>query len=143
MLSWHVVRRRSCRAGAPTTRRDPDQRELGSSSWPAARDAGIAAAIVRYVGDSGSIVEAYGGHGIGRAMPMDPHFSHVGRPQSGHRLREGMAFTVEPMINAGTSAIRSDADGWTVRTADGALSAQFEHTLLIGPHGPEITTVLD
>lgn len=120
-----------------------------------ARDAGIAAAvpdgrfgdigaaIVRHVGDAGSIVEAYGGHGIGRAMHMDPHVAHVGRPKTGHRLREGMAFTVEPMINAGTSAIRTDADGWTVRTADGALSAQFEHTVLIGRHGPEITTLLD
>ncbi|MBA2540661.1 MAG: type I methionyl aminopeptidase, partial [Deltaproteobacteria bacterium] len=70
------------------------------------------------------------------------HVSHVGRPQTGHRLRVGMAFTVEPMINAGTSATRTDADGWTVRTVDGALSAQFEHTLLIGPHGPEIMTLL-
>lgn len=119
-----------------------------------ARDAGIAAAvaggrlgdigaaITKYVGDAGSIVEAYGGHGIGRAMHMDPHVSHVGQAGSGHRLREGMAFTIEPMINAGTSAIRTDADGWTVRTADGALSAQFEHTVWIGPHGPEITTLL-
>ncbi len=119
-----------------------------------ARDAGIAAAlpgarlgdsgaaIVGHVGSAGSIVEAYGGHGIGREMHMDPHVAHVGRPRSGHRLREGMAFTVEPMVNAGTAAIRTDADGWTVRTADGALSAQFEHTVLIGPHGPEITTVL-
>ena len=93
--------------------------------------------------ESKSIVEAYGGHGIGRAMHMDPHVAHIARPQSGHRLREGMAFTVEPMINAGTATIRTDADGWTVRTADGALSAQFEHTLLIGRHGPEITTLLD
>ena len=114
-----------------------------AAAVPGARLGDIGAAIVRHVGDAGSIVEAYGGHGIGRAMHMDPHVSHIGRPQSGHRLREGMAFTVEPMINAGTSAIRTDADGWTVRTADGALSAQFEHTLLIGPHGPEITTVLD
>ncbi|HEY0254656.1 MAG TPA: type I methionyl aminopeptidase [Kofleriaceae bacterium] len=118
-----------------------------------ARDAGIAAAvagarlgdigaaIVKHVGTAGSVVEAYGGHGIGRAMHMDPHVSHVGRPHSGHRLREGMAFTVEPMVNAGTAAIRTDSDGWTVRTADGALSAQFEHTLLVGPHGPEITTL--
>lgn len=53
-----------------------------------------------------------------------------------------VAFTVEPMINAGTSAIRTDADGWAARTADGSLSAQFEHTVLIGPHGPEITTLL-
>jgi methionyl aminopeptidase len=119
-----------------------------------ARDAGVAAAvagarlgdigaaIATFVGGAGSIVEAYGGHGIGRAMHMDPHVAHVGRPHSGHRLREGMAFTVEPMVNAGTAAIRTDADGWTVRTADGALSAQFEHTVLIGPHGPEVTTVL-
>ncbi len=54
-----------------------------------------------------------------------------------------MAFTLEPMVNAGTAAVRTDPDGWTVRTADGALSAQFEHTVLIGPHGPEVTTVLD
>jgi methionyl aminopeptidase len=114
-----------------------------AAAVPGARLGDIGAAIVKFVGAAGSIVEAYGGHGIGRAMHMDPHVSHVGRPQTGHRLREGMAFTVEPMVNAGTSAIVTGADGWTVRTADGALSAQFEHTLLIGPHGPEITTVLD
>ena len=113
-----------------------------AAAVPGARLGDIGAAIVKHVGDAGSIVEAYGGHGIGRAMHMDPHVSHVGRPQSGHRLREGMAFTVEPMINAGGSAVRTGADGWTVRTFDGALSAQFEHTVLIGPHGPEITTLL-
>ena len=69
--------------------------------------------------------------------------SHVARANTGHRLREGVAFTVEPMVNAGTADVRTDADGWTVRTADGALSAQFEHTILIGRHGPEITTLLD
>ena len=111
-----------------------------AAAVPGARLGDVAAAIVRFVGDAGSIVEAYGGHGIGRAMHMDPHVPHVGRAHSGHRLREGMAFTIEPMINAGTAAIRTDDDGWTVRTADGALSAQFEHTILIGPHGPEITT---
>jgi len=94
----------------------------------------------RSQGDYG-IVEEYGGHGIGRAMHMDPHVSHVARAQTGHRIREGMAFTVEPMVNAGSAAIRTDDDGWTVRTTDGALSAQFEHTVIIGPHGPEITTL--
>jgi len=113
-----------------------------AAAVPGARLGDIGAAIARHVGAAGSIVEAYGGHGIGRAMHMDPHVSHVGRAHTGHRLREGMAFTVEPMINAGAAAIRTDADGWTIRTADGALSAQFEHTVLIGPHGPEITTVL-
>jgi len=114
-----------------------------AAAVPGARLGDIGAAIVRHVGSAGSIVEAYGGHGIGRAMHLDPHVSHVGRPRAGHRLREGMAFTVEPMINAGSPAIVVDPDGWTVRTADGALSAQFEHTVLIGPHGPEITTVRD
>jgi methionyl aminopeptidase len=114
-----------------------------AAAVPGGRLGDIGAAIMGHVGAAGSIVEQYGGHGIGRAMHMDPHVSHVGRPQIGHRLREGMAFTVEPMINAGSPAIRTDADGWTVRTADGALSAQFEHTVLIGRHGPEITTRLD
>lgn len=113
-----------------------------AAALPGARLGDIGAAIESCVGAAGSIVEVYGGHGIGRAMHMDPHVSHIGRAQTGHRLREGMAFTVEPMINAGCAAICTDADGWTVRTADGALSAQFEHTVLIGPHGPEITTVL-
>lgn len=113
-----------------------------AAAVPGGRLGDIGAAIARFVGEAGRIVEAYGGHGIGRAMHLDPHVAHVGRPGSGHRLREGMAFTVEPMINAGTAEVRTDADGWTVRTADGALSAQFEHTVLIGPHGPEITTIL-
>ncbi len=98
-----------------------------AAALPGARLGDIGAAIASHVGSAGRIVEAYGGHGIGRAMHMDPHVSHVGRAHTGHRLREGMAFTVEPMINAGAAAIRTDADGWTVRTADGALSAQFEH----------------
>jgi len=75
--------------------------------------------------------------GIAAAVPAR------GRAIPGHRIREGMAFTVEPMVNAGSAAIRTDDDGWTVRTADGALSAQFEHTVLIGARGPEITTVVD
>lgn len=112
-----------------------------AAALPGARLGDIGAAIASCVGAAGRIVEAYGGHGIGRAMHMDPHVPHVGRAHTGHRLREGMAFTVEPMINAGSAEIRTDADGWTVRTADGALSAQFEHTVLVGPHGPEITTV--
>jgi len=113
-----------------------------AAAVPGARLGDIGAAIVAHVGAAGRVVEAYGGHGIGRAMHLDPHVAHVARAGTGHRLREGMAFTIEPMINAGGAAVRTDADGWTVRTADGALSAQFEHTVLIGPHGPEITTVL-
>lgn len=114
-----------------------------AAAVPGARLGDVGAAIVRHVGGAARIVEVYGGHGIGRAMHQDPHVAHVGRAHTGHRIREGMAFTIEPMLNAGTAEVRTDPDGWTVRTADGALSAQFEHTVLIGPHGPEITTVLD
>jgi methionyl aminopeptidase len=114
-----------------------------AAAVPGARLGDIGAAIVRHVDGAGGIVEAYGGHGIGRAMHMDPHISHVGRAHTGHRICEGMAFTVEPMVNAGSAELRTDADHWTVRTLDGALSAQFEHTVLIGAHGPEITTVID
>nr|HEX4313511.1 type I methionyl aminopeptidase [Kofleriaceae bacterium] len=114
-----------------------------AAAVPGARLGDIGAAIAAFVGTAGSIVDAYGGHGIGRAMHLDPHVAHVGRAGTGHRLRDGMAFTIEPMINAGGSAVRTDADGWTVRTADGALSAQFEHTLIIGPRGAEITTLVD
>lgn len=120
------------------------ERDAGiAAAVPGARLGDVGAAIVRHVGGAGGVVEAYGGHGIGRAMHMDPHVSHVGRAHSGHRIREGMAFTVEPMVNGGTAATRTDGDGWTVRTADGALSAQWEHTVLIGANGPEITTVVD
>jgi len=111
-----------------------------AAAVPGARLGDIGAAIASHVGDAGSIVEVYGGHGIGRAMHMDPHVAHVGRPHSGHRLREGMAFTIEPMINAGSAAVRTDTDGWTVRTADGALSAQFEHTVLVTETGCEVLT---
>jgi methionyl aminopeptidase len=114
-----------------------------AAAVPGARLGDIGAAVVRTVGGAGSIVSDYGGHGIGRAMHMDPHVSHVARAGTGHRLREGMAFTVEPMVNAGGPAIVKAADGWTIRTADGSWSAQFEHTVLIGPDGPEITTLLD
>jgi methionyl aminopeptidase len=72
-----------------------------AAAVPGARLGDIGAAIARHVGAVGGIVEVYGGHGIGRAMHMDPHVSHDGRAHTGHRLREGMAFTVEPMINAG------------------------------------------
>ena len=98
----------------------------------------ILSAVVEAAGFS--VVREYGGHGIGRAMHLDPHVSHVGRAGSGHRLREGMAFTVEPMVNAGAAEIRTDADGWTVRTADGSLSAQFEHTIVVTKSGCEVLT---
>lgn len=110
---------------------------------PGARLGDIGAAIVRHVGNAGSIVTEFGGHGIGRKMHLAPHVAHVARAGTGPRLREGMAFTVEPMINAGDADIETDADGWTVRTVDRRWSAQFEHTVLVTARGAELTTRLD
>jgi methionyl aminopeptidase len=87
-----------------------------------------------------SVVREFGGHGIGRRMHMEPHVSHVGPRGSGLRLRAGMVFTVEPMINLGRAEVRVLDDGWSVVTADGALSAQFEHTVLVTRDGFEILT---
>jgi methionyl aminopeptidase len=117
------------------------------------RDAGVA--VVREgarLGDIGAVIEElarregcsvvreFGGHGIGRKMHMEPHVSHVGRAGTGIRLRAGMVFTVEPMINLGSPEIRILDDDWTVMTADGSLSAQFEHTVLVTRDGFEIMT---
>jgi methionyl aminopeptidase len=87
-----------------------------------------------------SVVREYGGHGIGRVMHAPPHVSHVGKRGSGLRLRAGMVFTIEPMINLGGPEIRQLDDGWTVVTLDGCLSAQFEHTVLVTKTGYEILT---
>lgn len=113
-----------------------------AAAVPGARLGDVGAAIVRTVGKHGSLVAEFGGHGIGRKMHLAPHVSHVSRAGTGPRLREGMAFTVEPMVNAGGPGIDIKSDGWTVKTLDGSLSAQFEHTILITAHGPELTTLL-
>jgi methionyl aminopeptidase len=119
------------------------------------RDAGIA--VVRHgarLGDIGaaieelaqaegcSVVRELGGHGIGRVMHAEPHVSHTGKRGVGMRLRAGMVFTIEPMINLGSPEVCTLADGWTVVTADGSLSAQFEHTVVVTREGCEILTKL-
>jgi methionyl aminopeptidase len=106
-----------------------------------ARLGDIGAAIAELAERCGcSVVREFGGHGIGRRMHMDPHVPHVGRRGSGLRLRAGMVLTVEPMINLGAPDVRVLEDGWTVVTADGSLSAQFEHTVAVTPDGFEILT---
>ena len=90
-----------------------------------------------------SIVVDYCGHGIGQEFHEDPMIVHVGTPGTGPVLKEGMTFTIEPMINIGSRKTRLADDGWTVHTADGSLSAQFEHTLLVTSHGYEVLTLLD
>ena len=86
------------------------------------------------------LVREMGGHGVGRTLHEEPHVNHFGRRGRGMRLREGMVFTIEPMINEGTGDIEILEDGWTVVTADGKLSAQYEHTLVVTKVGAEILT---
>jgi methionyl aminopeptidase len=87
-----------------------------------------------------SVVRDFGGHGIGRRMHCEPHVAHYGKRGSGLRLKAGMAITIEPMINLGTPEVRHLDDGWTVVTADGRWSAQFEHTVFVTKTGSKIMT---
>lgn len=87
-----------------------------------------------------SVVRDLLAHGVGRELHEDPDIVHIGKPGRGHRLKEGMVFTIEPMINAGAYHMTVDEDGWTARTADGRLSAQYEHTIAITSDGPIILT---
>jgi methionyl aminopeptidase len=106
-----------------------------------ARLGDIGAAIEELAAHEGcSVVRELGGHGIGRAMHEPPTIPHVGPRGTGLRLREGMAITIEPMINLGGPEVRQLGDGWTIVTADGSLSAQFEHTVLVTRDGCEILT---
>ncbi len=88
-----------------------------------------------------SVVREYVGHAIGLAMHEEPQVPNYGRPGTGPKLREGMVFAVEPMINAGGPQTKVLSDGWSVMTADGKLSAHFEHTIAITDNGPEVLTV--
>lgn len=88
-----------------------------------------------------SVVREFCGHGIGAKFHEDPQVLHYGRPGTGLKLKAGMIFTVEPMINAGKAAIRTLPDGWTVITKDRSLSAQWEHTILVTEEGYELLTV--
>jgi methionyl aminopeptidase len=89
-----------------------------------------------------SVVRDRVGHGIGKKLHEAPSVVHVRQPGRGPKLRPGMVFTVEPMINLGTYRLKTLDDGWTDVTADGALSAQFEHTIAITENGPDILTKL-
>ncbi len=104
----------------------------------------IGTAIQDYAESQGfSVVREYTGHGLGRTLHGEPSVPHI-RPDGarGPRLLPGMVFTIEPMINAGGPDIELLRDGWTVVTADGALSAQFEHTIVVTSNGPEILSRL-
>jgi methionyl aminopeptidase len=98
--------------------------------------------IQQFVESQGySIVREYCGHGIGRVFHEDPQVLHYGEQGTGMALEAGMTFTVEPMINAGRRHVKLLGDGWTVVTKDHSLSAQWEHTVLVTPHGYEVLTL--
>lgn len=90
-----------------------------------------------------SVVREYCGHGIGREMHEDPQVLHYGQAGKGLVLKEGMTFTIEPMINQGKAKIKQKRDGWTVVTSDKKLSAQWEHTIAVTADGYEVLTLRD
>jgi methionyl aminopeptidase len=109
---------------------------------PGARLGDVGHAIERHARENGySVVREYCGHGIGREMHEPPQVLHWGRPQTGLVLREGMVFTIEPMLNQGRNSVRTEEDGWTVVTCDGQLSAQFEHTVAVTRNGVRVLTL--
>ena len=87
-----------------------------------------------------SVVEDYCGHGIGKVYHEEPQVLHYGKPGTGIGIKEGMCFTIEPMINQGTKYCKTLNDGWTVVTKDGRNSAQWEHTIAVLKNGVEILT---
>ncbi len=104
----------------------------------------ISAAVQRYVEENGfSVVREYVGHGIGRQLHESPSVPNFGAPGRGPRLLRGMTLAVEPMVNAGTAAIRNLADGWTVVTQDGKNAAHYENTILITAGEPELLTLAE
>lgn len=120
---------RRCRdAGIAVIREGARLGDIGAAIEELAREEGV------------GVVTEVGGHGIGRHMHAEPHVAHTGRRGAGLRLKAGMAITVEPMVNLGRAAIRTLDDGWTIVTADGSLSAQWEHTVVVTRHGYELMT---
>jgi len=113
-----------------------DQARLGN------RLGDICATVQRHVEDNGySVVREFVGHGIGRELHEEPQIPNFGKPGHGPVLKPGMVLAIEPMVNAGSSAVRVLADNWTAVTADGALSAHFEHMVAITRNGPDILTL--
>lgn len=111
---------------------------------PGATLGDIGSAIQHHAESNGySVVREYCGHGIGRKMHEDPQVLHYGTRGRGLVLKEGMTFTIEPMINQGGMKIKTKKDGWTVVTRDKKLSAQSEHTILVTKDGYEVLTLRD
>lgn len=102
----------------------------------------IGSAIQKYVEARGySVVRSFVGHGVGASLHEDPEVPNFGKAGHGMRLLKGMTLAIEPMVNAGSFDVRQLSDGWTVETADGSLSAHFEHSVAITENGPVILTL--
>jgi methionyl aminopeptidase len=119
-----------------------DSLETGITAARAGATLGdVSAAIQKYAESRGySVVREYTGHGIGREMHEDPQIPNFGLPGTGPVLKKGMALALEPMLNMGDWRTRVASDHWTVLTADGSLSAHFEHTIAINDNEPEVLT---
>ncbi|GLW70884.1 methionine aminopeptidase [Kitasatospora phosalacinea] len=134
----------------------PDERDVRlAESTRTALDAAIAAAVPgNRIGDVSAAIAAvgqgagyrintdFGGHGLGRTMHEDPHVPNVGRPGRGLELKPGLTLALEPWWCTGTARLRVDADGWTLRSADGSRGAHSEHTVAITEDGPRVLTAL-
>ncbi len=116
-----------------------------AQAWPGNRTGDISRAVETYARSQGyQVVREYTGHGIGRAMHEDPQVPNYYAPKMrDYLLRPGMTLALEPMVNMGTWKTQVLSDGWTVETADGKLSAHFEHTIAITEGAPEILTCLN
>lgn len=109
---------------------------------PGGRVQDIGWAVQRHAESHGySVVREFTGHGVGTSMHEDPQVPNFGFPGKGPKLKPGMVLAIEPMINAGTSAVKMDADGWTARTEDGSLSAHFEFSVAVTPAGGRVLGV--
>ena len=114
-----------------------------AAAYFGARLGDISAAIQRYAESRGySVVREYTGHGIGREMHEEPQIPNFGLPGTGPMLKKGVTLALEPMVNAGDWRTRLGNDRWTVLTADGSLSAHFEHTIAISNGEPEVLTII-
>ena len=112
-----------------------------AAAVPGNRVGDISAAVQQYVEENGfSVVRNYVGHGVGRELHEDPEVPNYGQAGRGPRLVSGMVIAIEPMVNEKSHVVKTLSDGWTVVTADGGLSAHFEHTIAITPNGPVILT---
>ncbi len=109
---------------------------------PGARTGDVSAAVGAVLRGAGYRVNTeFGGHGIGSTMHQDPHVANDGRPGRGYRLRPGLLLALEPWVMAGTDRLVTDADGWTLRSADGSPTSHSEHTVAVTEDGAEVLTL--